>query len=170
MSIKAEMKIKHDFGSTGEEAMLNVIYTAERWKKLSTTIYGHFGITPAQFNVLHLVYYQSDKDVGLTQAEISEMMLVKPANTTPLVDRLEALELVERTAVPEDRRFWRVKLLPKGISTFKQANKVYYDRIRAVYEQLSEEELQTLISALEKVRDLTTNFEPDFGGLESKKA
>ena len=170
MSIKTEMKIKHDFGSSGEEAMLNVIYTAERWKKLSTTIYGHFGITPAQFNVLHLVYYQSDQNVGLTQAEISEMMLVKPANTTPLVDRLEALELVERTPVPEDRRFWRVKLLPKGVSTFKQANKVYYDRIRAVYEQLPEEELKTLIVALEKVRDLTTNFEPDFSEIDSKKA
>lgn len=170
MSIKAEMKIKHDFASTGEEAMLNVIYTAERWKKLSTTIYGHFGITPAQFNVLHLVYYQSDRDVGLTQAEISEMMLVKPANTTPLVDRLEALDLVERTPVPEDRRFWRVKLLPKGVSTFKLANKVYYDRIRAVYEKLGEDELKTLISALEKVRDLTTNFEPDFGDIESKNS
>lgn len=157
------MKLKSDFGSKAEEAMLNVIYTAERWKKLSTMIYGHFGITPAQFNVLHLIYYQSENDEGLTQAAISEMMLVKPANTTPLVDRLEALGLVERTPVPEDRRFWRVKLLPKGVAVFKQANRVYHARLREVYEQLPPEELKVLVTSLEKVRDLTSVFTPDYG-------
>lgn len=167
MSIREEMNLKRDHTSTAEEAMLNVIFTAERWKKLSTQIYGHFGITPAQLNVLNLVYYQADRDVGLTQAEISEMMLVKPANTTPLVDRLESLELVERTPVPEDRRFWRVKLLPKGIAVFKRANKIYYERLRAVYEQIPEDELKVLIAALERVRNNTTQYEPDFEAADS---
>lgn len=167
MPLKEEMKLKGDFGTTAEEAMLNVIYTAERWKKLSTTIYGHYGITPAQFNVLHLIYYQSENDVGLTQAAISEMMLVRPANTTPLVDRLEKLGLVERTAVPEDRRFWRIKLLPKGVAVFKQANRVYYARLREVYDKLPEEKLKALVSLLEKVRQYTTNFEPDYGEVEA---
>ena len=36
--------------------------------------------------------------------------------------------------------------------------------------KLSEEELKTLISALEKVRANTTAFEPDFGELEPKKS
>ncbi|MFP6597604.1 MAG: MarR family transcriptional regulator [Candidatus Hydrogenedentota bacterium] len=166
MPLKEEMKLKRDFGTTAEEAMLNVIYTAERWKKRSTTIYGHYGITPAQFNVLHLIYYQSDEDEGLTQAAISEMMLVKPANTTPLVDRLEKLKLVERTPVPEDRRFWRIKLLPNGVAVFKQANRIYYARLRDVYEKLSEEKLKALIASLEKVREYTTNFEPDYGEVE----
>ena len=162
MPLKEEMKLKRNFATVAEEAMLNVIYTAELWKKLSTTLYGHFGITPPQFNVLHLIYYQSDDNEGLTQAAISEMMLVKPANTTPLVDRLEALGLVERTAVPEDRRFWRVQMLPKGISVFKQANRIFYSRLREVYEKLPEEELNVLVSSLEKVRKFTTDFAPDF--------
>ena len=167
MSIRDEMNLKRDHTHPSEEAMLNVIYTAERWKKLSTQIYGHFGITPAQLNVLNLIYYQSDRDVGLTQAEISEMMLVKPANTTPLVDRLESLELVERTPVPEDRRFWRVKLLPKGVAVFKRANKIYYERLRAVYEQIPEDELKMLITVLEKVRHNTTHYEPNFDAADA---
>jgi DNA-binding MarR family transcriptional regulator len=162
MPLKEEMNLGRDFGTTAEEAMLNVIYTAERWKKLSTTIYGHYGITPAQFNVLHLIYYQSENGEGLTQAAISEMMLVKPANTTPLVDRLEKLDLVERTAVPEDRRFWRIKMLPKGVAVFKQANRIYYARLREVYEKLPEEKLKALIASLETVRRYTTNFDPDY--------
>jgi DNA-binding MarR family transcriptional regulator len=169
MPLKEEMKLKREFGTIAEEAMLNVIYTAERWKKLSTTIYGHFGITPAQFNVLHLIYYQSDNNEGLTQAAISEMMLVKPANTTPLVDRLETLGLVERTAVPEDRRFWRVQMLPKGIEVFKKANRVFYSRLREVYEKLPEEELRVLVSSLEKVRQYTTDFEADFTDVDEVK-
>ena len=167
MSLKEEMKLKRDFATIAEEAMLNVIYTAERWKKLSTTMYGHYGITPAQFNVLHLIYYQSENHAGLTQAAISEMMLVKPANTTPLVDRLEALGLVERTPVPEDRRFWRVVITTKGGSVFKQANRIFYSRLRYVYDKLTEQELVTLVATLEKVRFHTTNFEPDYGEVAS---
>ena len=162
MSIKDEMNLNRDFGIHGEEAIINMIYTAENWKKLSTRIYGHFGVTPAQYNVLSLIYWQSEHEIGLTQAEISEMMLVKPANTTPLVDRMESIGLVERTPVPEDRRFWRVRLLPKGLEVFKAAHHIYYERIQSVIGPLSDSEIEVLIKCLEGIRQRTKEFSPEY--------
>ena len=159
MSIKDEMKLNRDFGMRGEETMVNIIYTTETWKKLSNGIYKQFEITPAQYNVLALIFWQSEAGVGLTQAEISEMMLVKPANTTPLVDRMEKLGLVKRSPVPEDRRYWRVSLLPKGESTFKAAHKIWFERIQHVLGPLSDEELDTIIRLMEGIRGRTNSFE-----------
>jgi DNA-binding MarR family transcriptional regulator len=159
MSIKDEMKLNRDFGMRGEETMVNIIYTTETWKKLSNAIYKQFDITPAQYNVLSLIYWQSEPGVGLTQAEISEMMLVKPANTTPLVDRMEKLELVKRSPVPEDRRYWRVSLLPKGEKTFKAAHKIWFERIQHVLGPLSDEELDVITKLMEGIRSRTNSFE-----------
>ena len=53
-----------------------------------------------------------DRQPGLSQKELSELLEVEPITVARLADRLEARGLLERRADPADRRVWRLHLLP----------------------------------------------------------
>jgi MarR family transcriptional regulator for hemolysin len=49
---------------------------------------------------------------GLSQKDLAQMMTVEPITVGRLVDRLESHGLVERVPDEQDRRVWRLRLLP----------------------------------------------------------
>lgn len=49
---------------------------------------------------------------GLSQKDLAQMMAVEPITVGRLVDRLEIHGLVERVPDDQDRRIWRLQLLP----------------------------------------------------------
>lgn len=66
------------------------------------------GMTRAQWVIL----WQLERQPGLSQKELSEIMEVEPITVARLVDRLGARGMVERRDDPSDRRIWRLHLLP----------------------------------------------------------
>ena len=54
-------------------------------------------------------------------SELCDHMMVSPGAASQMVDRLEKLAMVERTADPDDRRVRKVQVLAKG-SKFVQEN------------------------------------------------
>ena len=66
------------------------------------------GMTRAQWIILHRV----NDAPGLSQRELAEFLEVEPITVGRLVDRLEARGVVERRPDPDDRRIWRLHLLP----------------------------------------------------------
>jgi MarR family transcriptional regulator for hemolysin len=66
------------------------------------------GMTRAQWVILARLSRQP----GLSQNEMASLCEVEPITVARLVDRLEARGLVERRADPDDRRIWRLHLLP----------------------------------------------------------
>jgi MarR family transcriptional regulator, transcriptional regulator for hemolysin len=68
------------------------------------------GMTRAQWVILFWLQRQP----GLSQKELSEILEVEPITVARLVDRLEARGMVERRPDPKDRRIWRLHLLPPG--------------------------------------------------------
>jgi MarR family transcriptional regulator, transcriptional regulator for hemolysin len=69
---------------------------------------GEFGITRAQWAVMARL----DRQEGLKQSELAEMLDLQPITLTRLLDRLEESGLVERRADPHDRRAKRLYLRP----------------------------------------------------------
>jgi MarR family transcriptional regulator, organic hydroperoxide resistance regulator len=63
-----------------------------------------FGVTPVQYAVLKVL----SGTEGMSGAEIGARMVLDSASVTGVVDRLEALELLERRADPKDRRTLRI--------------------------------------------------------------
>ncbi len=53
-----------------------------------------------------------DLQPGLSQKELAELLEVEPITVARLADRLEARGLLERRPDPNDRRIWRLHLLP----------------------------------------------------------
>ncbi|MCC6718346.1 MAG: MarR family transcriptional regulator [Acetobacteraceae bacterium] len=66
------------------------------------------GMTRAQWVIL----WQVQRQPGLSQKELAEIMDVEPITVARLVDRLAARGMVERRDDPADRRIWRLHLLP----------------------------------------------------------
>ncbi len=62
------------------------------------------GITPGQYALLKVL----DGSCGLSGAELGQRLVLDSASITGLVDRLEALGLIERRPDPEDRRINRI--------------------------------------------------------------
>ncbi|CAH2599599.1 MarR family transcriptional regulator [Rhodovastum atsumiense] len=69
---------------------------------------GCHGLTRAQWVIL----FWLDRQPGLSQKELAELVEVEPITIARLVDRLEAHGFVERRGDPGDRRVWRLHLLP----------------------------------------------------------
>lgn len=66
------------------------------------------GMTRAQWVML----MRLDRQPGLSQKEMAELLEVEPITVARLADRLEARGVLERRADPSDRRVWRLHLLP----------------------------------------------------------
>lgn len=152
MSLKEELKLKKDFEIVGHEALLNIYYTANLLKKRADVLFRTSGLTDVQYNVMALLTYQADKEGGLSQAQLSDMMLVNRANITSLIDRMEKSGLVIRTAHSEDRRFNIIKLTSKGAKLFAKVEPDYIEQVRKVMSGATESEQKKLMAILEKVR------------------
>jgi DNA-binding MarR family transcriptional regulator len=176
MALKEELGLKTDFASPAHEALLGIYYTASIMKKRADGFFGQFGLTDVQFNLMDLLHYQSGpprlarpvspsahrggresgeagKEGGLSQAQISDMMLVNRANITSLVDRMEKAGLVARTAHSNDRRFNIIKLTGKGEKLFAKVEPHYIKQVHKAMSSLDESELKKLMTMLEKVRE-----------------
>ena len=152
MALKEELGLKRGYKIPAHEALLNIYYTTSILKKRADVFFAEFGLTDVQYNLLALLDHQVGDEGGLSQAQISDMMLVNRANITSLVDRMERADLVKRTAHLNDRRYNIVKLTTKGRKLFEKVEPIYIEKVEQVMNGLRKTELKVLMTALEKVR------------------
>ncbi len=152
MGLKAELGLEKDFASPQLEAMLGIYYTASMIKKRADLLFGAFGLTDVQYNLMNLLHYESGDAGGLSQAQLGKMMMVNRANVTTLVDRMEKAGLVVRTMHGSDRRLKIVKMTPKGEKLFRKVKPYYIKQIGIGMSSLDGAELESLGRMLETVR------------------
>ncbi|MCF4173784.1 MarR family winged helix-turn-helix transcriptional regulator [Vibrio sp. McD22-P3] len=88
---------------------------------------------------------------GVTQREIAQMSKVESSTTTRTLDKLEALELVERRVDPESRRSFRIFLTDKGKALKEEVIHLPVEVNQALLAELEDEEQRTLITTLQKL-------------------
>ena len=152
MSLEHELGFRKPIGLLGHEALLNIYFTATCIKKRAAEFLRSFGLTDVQLNVMMLLYHQSGPEGGLSQAQISDMMLVNRANITSLIDRMEKAKLVVRTDAANDRRFNIVKLTDDARKLFAKVDPLYAREVKKTMACLNQAEQKRLISTLERVR------------------
>ena len=152
MALQQELGLKKGFTVLEHEAILNIYYTASLIKKQASEFFRTFGLTDVQFNVLMLLYYQSGSEVGLSQAQLSDMMLVNRANITSLIDRMEKAGLVIRTAAANDRRYNIVKMTSRGKKLLAKAEPLYAKQVEKMMAPTKSAEQRKLMTILEKIR------------------
>ncbi len=152
MSLEFELNLRKPVTLLAHEALLNTYYTASCLKKKAGDFLRPFGLTDVQFNLMMLLKYQSGPKGGLSQAQLSNMMLVNRANITSLIDRMEKAGLVVRTPAPSDRRSNIVKLTTWGRKLLAQIEPLYTKEVKRIMAALKQVEQKTLILMLEKIR------------------
>jgi len=110
------------------------------------------GMTRAQWQILGWV----NRQPGLSQSELAEIIDVEPITVARLVDRLEGRGLLERRADPHDRRIWRLHNLPPAQPLLDEIRAFRDELLRRFDEQLGGDAREAFVDTLLKVRALVT--------------
>lgn len=152
MGLEQELGLSKGFRVLEHGAVLSIYFTASQMKKRADEFFRAFVLTDVQFNVMMLLHYQSDDGGGLSQAQLSRMMLVNRANITSLIDRMEKAELVTRTTA-DDRRYNIIKMTTKGQKLFAKVEPIYGKLVKEKMSTITKTEQKQLIAILEKLRN-----------------
>ena len=152
MVLQYELGLTKPIGFLEHEALLNIYYSSSCLKKRAGEFFAPFGLTDVQFNAIMLLHHQGGNDSGLSQAKISEMMLVNRANVTTLIDRMEKNGLVVRTPAAKDRRYNIVKLTNKSKKLLAKIEPIYGKEVKRIISCLKKSEQKQLVKLLEKIR------------------
>ncbi len=156
MTLNQELGLRRGIKVMEHEALLNIYYTASCFRKKATEFFKQFGLTDVQFNVMMLLTHQSGHEGGLSQTQLSDMMLVNRANITSLIDRMEKAKLVVRTDAETDRRSNIIKMTTRGRRLFTAIEPLYAKQVKEIMSRIGVTEQKRLISSLEKVRGRLT--------------
>lgn len=108
------------------------------------------GLTPPQFDVIA----ELGGTQGMTCVELSQSTLLAKASLTGIIDRLERKGLIERQAVPHDRRATHIRLTRKGETLHRKVFPAQADVMRPYFEQaLTKQEISAMQEMLIRLRD-----------------
>lgn len=107
-----------------------------------------YDVSIEQFNVLRIL--RGQKGVAIAMKDINERMVNKMSNTTRLVDKLVKKRFVTRNICPENRRKMEILITDLGASQLQQMDMVVDQTHSKILEELSNKEIQTLNTLLNK--------------------
>jgi DNA-binding MarR family transcriptional regulator len=110
------------------------------------------GMTRAQWGILIWL----ERQPGISQKELSELLEVEPITVARLIDRLEARGMVERRPDPRDRRIWRLHLLRPACDVLHEISDQRALITRNVTAGIDEESLETTTEALMRMKATLT--------------
>ncbi|MBN2508449.1 MAG: MarR family transcriptional regulator [Verrucomicrobia bacterium] len=130
------------------QALIQLLRTADTLWNASRTLFGRWGLSPSQFNILNLLHGQPG---GMSQVELSRRLLMHRSNVTGLIDRLERRRLVLRRDQPGDRRAYRVAITPAGRALMRDLLPRYHRAAEEVWGPLPLQRARQLVRDLEEV-------------------
>jgi len=94
-----------------------------------------------------------ERQPGLSQKELSELLEVEPITVARLIDRLEQRGMVERRPDPKDRRIWRLHLRPEAMPLVREIDGERNELARLVTHDVDDETLTVMQTALSRMRE-----------------
>ena len=117
-----------------------------------------FAVTLPRFDLMAALDRSPE---GLAMGELSQRLKVSNGNVTGVVDRLEREGLVERQALPTDRRIYRVRLTAIGRLAFAamaERHEAWIDRLLGA---LSAAEIEQTMALLARLRQAVESAEEE---------
>jgi DNA-binding MarR family transcriptional regulator len=130
--------------------MINLLYTYGWTIERIKNFLASEDITHQQYNILRILRGSSPEPLSTLQ--IRERMLDKMSDTSRIVDRLLAKELVKKCVCPKDKRLVDVTISDKGQKLLKKLD-TEAANIDNVMNNLTESEAEQLSQLLDKLRN-----------------
>lgn len=105
-------------------------------------------MTRAQWGILIWL----ERQPGISQKELAELLEVEPITVARLIDRLEGRGMVERRPDPRDRRIWRLHLQPPAIPVLREIHRQRGEISGRLAASLEEATLEQLTEALLRIK------------------
>ena len=148
--LQTEIKQNKPFASLEHEAILGLLRTAAIVEHATDEALRPYGLTGTQFNVLRIL--RGSGDTGLCGREIGERMINRVPDVPRLLDRLEKAGLISRLRDRDDRRHVTARITAKGLAIVDEIGHVSHPMEKR-FQRLTRDELQTLITALDVIRE-----------------
>jgi DNA-binding MarR family transcriptional regulator len=138
--------------SPAESAFRALVTTLGLLRRATEPYFARFGISSSQWSVLRTLHRSEEEhQSALRLTDLGDRLIVRPASVTGVVDRLQRLGLVARTASPDDQRAKHVTLTARGRALVRQVLEHHPDHMRSVLEGLSAPEQGELQRLLERL-------------------
>ena len=137
-----------NFRNEFQKMGINLLFTANWLNEQIGKILSEEGVTQQQYNILRILRGSA---TPLSTLKIRERMLDKMSDTSRIVDRLIAKELVLKNTCEKDKRLVDITLSPKGLDLVDQLDQ-FNDRIDALLKGINESEAKTMNQILDKIR------------------
>jgi DNA-binding MarR family transcriptional regulator len=137
-----------NFRNEFQKMGINLLFTANWLNEQIGKILSEEGVTQQQYNILRILRGSA---TPLSTLKIRERMLDKMSDTSRIVDRLIAKELVLKNTCEKDKRLVDITLSPKGLDLVDQLDQ-FNDRIDALLKGINASEAATMNQILDKIR------------------
>src|SRR6516165_5634444 len=149
--ILEEIRQTRPFATQQEEAVLNIVRTADALKRGGELLFRRHGVTSAQYNVLRILRGAGGR--GLHCSAVAERMITAEPDITRLLMRMERVGLLVRQRDTVDRRMVTAIATDRGLQLLDELEAPLKELQERQFALLSDNEMETLISGLEKVRE-----------------
>ena len=151
-ALKHEIAQQQPFSGPEEEALLNVLRTADCLERAFQHRTRQWGITSTQYNVLRIL--RGAEPQGLTCTAIGDRMITAVPDITRLLARLATLKLIRRQRDKKDRRIVWTRISAAGLELLRQMDPVIREAPGELLGHLSKKELFEFTRLLEAARQL----------------
>jgi DNA-binding MarR family transcriptional regulator len=148
--LKLEILQEPPFSTLQEEALLNLLRTADCLQRAFHLKTRDWGVTSTQYNVLRIL--RGAQPEGLTCSAIGSRMITAEPDITRLLARLKGLKLVRQRRDTHDRRVVWTQISPAGLELLRKMDPVILEVPKELLGHLSSGELAELIRLLELAR------------------
>lgn len=138
------------FVNARQKAMINLLFTYGWVIEKIRDFLAKENITHQQFNILRIL--RGSHPTPLSTLQIRERMLDKMSDTSRIVDRLVAKQLVHKTTCPRDKRLVDVLITEKGQELLQKLDKDA-DHVMDIMGNLTETDAEQLSTLLDKLRN-----------------
>lgn len=166
--LKAEIEQSIPFASAWEEALLNLLRTADHCSHAMQGIVRPWGVTATQYNVLRIL--RGAGPDGVTCSEIGNRMLTADPDITRLMRRLKALRLVRQHRDRRDRRIVRTVISESGTRLLDQMAPTVNRAPELLLGHMSAGEIAELTRLLERARERCADAQANESGREGLPA
>jgi DNA-binding MarR family transcriptional regulator len=149
-NLKDEIKQGRAFHSLEEQALLNLLRTADFLDRAMERMIRPFGVTSTQYNVLRIL--RGAHPQGLTCSAIGDRMITAEPDVTRLLTRLRNLKFVKQHRDRNDRRVLWTQISPQGLKLLSEMDPMIERGPVELLGHLQREELERMIGLLEAAR------------------
>lgn len=148
--LKREIAQERPFSSREEEALLNLMRTADCIDRAFQHRTREWGITGTQYNVLRIL--RGAQPDGLPCSAIGDRMITAEPDITRLLSRLKALKLIRQQRDRLDRRVVVTQISESGLELLRKMDPVIQRMPKELLSRLSASDHREMIRLLELAR------------------